>query len=144
MPSISIDSSFFIQIASFLILWFGLKRLLFDPMVRVLDEREARTTGSRRAAAAMRTAADVAAAEYERRIHEVRVALAADAEAARHATQDAERQIVTAARDEASHQLTQLRETLRRQAEAARPAVATEARELSARILERALGRSTT
>jgi F-type H+-transporting ATPase subunit b len=136
------DYSFVIQIFSFLVLWFGLKHLLFDPVVHVLEQREARTSGTRRAAAEIRAAAEAAAAAYERDLHKVRVDLAADTEAARQSTQEQERRVVGEARGEASRQLMQVRETLRQQAETVRPALAAEARDLSARMLQRVLGRS--
>jgi F0F1-type ATP synthase membrane subunit b/b' len=120
------DISFFIQIASFLILWVGLKRLLFDPVLHLLEEREARTAGAYRDASNMRAAADTSAA---------------DTEAARTATQTQEQRVVSEARAQASTQLLQLRESLARQAAAARPALGSEARELAAQILERVVGR---
>ena len=136
------DYSFVIQVVSFLILWFALKRLLFDPVVQVLERREARTTGARHAAAEMQAATEAAAAAYERELHQVRIGLAADSEAARQSTREQERHVVAEAREAASRQLMQVREDLRRQAETVRPALAAEARDLSARMLQRVLGRS--
>ena len=135
------DSSFLIQIVSFLVLWFGLKRLLFDPVLHVLDERESRTTGARRQAVEINAAAESSAAEYDRHVHDVRVALTAQAEAARQATRAEEQRVLAAARSEAGAQLARLRESLHAQAQAARPAVATEAREVAARIVEQVVGR---
>jgi F-type H+-transporting ATPase subunit b len=135
------DITFVIQIVSFLVLWWGLKRLLFDRVLQVLDQREARTTGTRRAAAEMTRAADASAAEYERRIQEVRQALSLDSERARSATQEEERRILTDARQAGSADLARLRAELSRQTQAARPALAAEARALSARLFEQAVGR---
>jgi F0F1-type ATP synthase membrane subunit b/b' len=135
------DITFVIQIASFFVLWLGLKRLLFDPVLRVLEAREARTSGARTAAAEMTTAAGASQAEHDRRIHEVRVALAADADAFRTATQQQEQRLLTETRAQANAQLMQLRDSLRRQADAARPALASEARDLAGRIVERVVGR---
>jgi F-type H+-transporting ATPase subunit b len=135
------DISFLIQIASFLVLWFALKRLLFDPVLHVLEEREARTTGARKQAAADRAQADLSAAEYERRMHDVRLALVADAEAARNAARAEERRVVTEARDHANAQLTRLRESLAAQVQAAAPVVTAEAEGLAARIVEQVVGR---
>jgi F-type H+-transporting ATPase subunit b len=135
------DISFVIQIASFFVLWFGLKRLIFDPVVHVLEERESRTVGARNAAAEMTAAAGTSQAEYEHRIQDVRVALAAEGEAARTATQNAEREVITQARDEAGAQLQRLRESLARQMEAAQPTLLSEARDLSVRMVERVVER---
>jgi len=136
------DITFVVQIASFVILWFGLKRLLFDPVLQLLEEREARTVGARHEAETMQAAVQESAAEYERRLREVRFALAAEFEAARAATRDEERQVLAAAREHSGAQLAQLRENLARQAAAARPALLTEAQDLAARMLERVIGRN--
>jgi len=136
------DISFVVQIISFLVLWFGLKRLLFDPAMHVLEERERRTTGERHTADNLRKDADAAGADYERRMREMRVTLAAEAEATFKAIESEERAIVSDARTEAGTQLMQLRERLTRQANDARPALATEAQALSATMLERVLGRA--
>ncbi len=135
------DSSFIIQIVSFLVLWFGLKRLLFDPVLHVLEERESRTTGARRQAEEIKAAAETSAAEYDRRLHEVRGTLTAQAEASRQATQAEEQRVLSEARSHAGAQLARLRESLQAQAEAARPGVAAAAREVAADIVERVVGR---
>jgi F-type H+-transporting ATPase subunit b len=136
------DFSFAIQIISFFVLWFGLKRLLFDPVLSVLEERESRTSGARREAAQIAAAAETSAAEYERRMHEVRLALASEADATRNAIQVEERRVLSDAREQANSQLAQLRERLAAQAQSARPAIASEARDLAVRILEGVVGRN--
>jgi F-type H+-transporting ATPase subunit b len=136
------DFSFVVQIVSFLVLWFGLKRLLFDPALHVLEERERRTVGERHAADGLRKTAELSAAEYERRLHEIRVQLAGDAEGSRNANQTEERKLLSDARQQASAQLMQLRESLGRQATDARPALASEAQTLAGQMLERVMGRT--
>jgi F-type H+-transporting ATPase subunit b len=135
------DSSFLVQIVLFLVLWIGLKRLLFDPVLHVLETRDARTSGLKREAADMKKAAEQGAAEYERRMHEVRYRIAAEAEAQRAAAQTEERQLIAEARQEATSRLMQWRETLAGEAEAARAALGLEARDLSVRMLERVVGK---
>lgn len=135
------DFSFVIQIVSFFILWAGLKRLLFDPVLQVIEQREARTSGARHAAAEMTAAAQVSRAEYERRMHDVRRTLSAEGDATRNANQAEEQRLLTETRAQASTQLSQLRDSLRRQADEARPALTAEARDLSSRILDRVVGR---
>jgi F-type H+-transporting ATPase subunit b len=135
------DSSFLIQIVLFIVLWIGLKRLLFDPVMHVLEARDARTSGLTREATAMKASAEQSAGEYERRMHELRHQIAGAAEAARTAAHTEERQLIAEARQEASSRLMQLRETLAGEAEAARAALGTEARDLSVRMLERVVGK---
>ena len=136
------DITFVIQIISFVVLWFGLKRLAFDPIQQVLDERHRRTEGARRAADEMRAAAQVASGEYERRMQDLRVELGRDAEAARAATQNEQRRLLAEARDRAGVQVQEVRDRLAAETEAARATLAAEARTLAARIVERIAGRS--
>jgi len=135
------DISFVVQIVSFLVLWFGLKRLLFDPVVQVIEEREARTTGTEREAAAMKAAVSVTSAEYEQRMLQVRQALAADAEAAHLAIQTEEREVLAQARQKSSAELSQLRDSLQRQADGVREALDTEAGTLAGEMLTRVMER---
>jgi F-type H+-transporting ATPase subunit b len=136
------DISFVVQIVSFLVLWFGLKRLLFDPVLRVLDDRERRTVGEHQAADGLRKAAEVSAATYDQRMAEVRAQLAAESNTTFKAVEAEEQQIVADARAQANAQLAQLREQLGRQASEARPALAAEAQTLARQMLERVLGRA--
>ena len=135
------DFSFVVQIVSFLVLWFGLKRLVFDPVQQVLGERTARTIGAQREAAEITAATQLTQAEYERRIREVRSTSFASVESARRASQDEERHIVSEAREHTSAELAQLRENLTLQAVAQRSTVTESAHELAARIVERVVGR---
>jgi len=135
------DISFVVQILSFVVLWFGLKRLLFDPVQHVLEERERRTVGERHVAAELRKAADQSGADYERRMRELRVKLAGEAEETRNTIQGEERKILSDAREQASAQLMQLRERLGRQASEARPALASEAQTLAVQMVEHVIGR---
>jgi len=136
------DYTFVVQIVLFLILWAGLKRLIFDPVVAMLDAREARTTGAKAAAAQMRSSTEVSAAEYEQKVQEARRQAAGDASVVRSGTAAEEQRVLDAAREEATKQLAVLRENLARQADAARPSLDGEAQQLAARMVERIAGRT--
>jgi F-type H+-transporting ATPase subunit b len=135
------DISFVVQIISFVVLWFGLKRLLFDPTIHVLEERERRTVGEQQAAAGLRKDAERSAEDYERRMQALRATLATDAEAAFKDVEAAANAIVAQAREQTGTELMQLRDALARQARDARPGLASEADALGAQMLERVLGR---
>jgi len=142
MLKIPPDHTFLLQILLFAVLWFGLKRLLFDPMVRLLEERERRTTGARQEAQRITATAEDSGAEYERRLQEIRHALMGETTAAHDATLREEQRILNEARDHAGTQLTQLRDNLNRLAEAARPVLGAEADQLAGRMVERIAGRA--
>jgi F-type H+-transporting ATPase subunit b len=138
------DITFVIQIVSFIVLWFGLKRLAFDPVQQVLEARDRRIEGSRREADEMRATAQGASTEYERRMQDLRVELAREAEAARSATQTEQRRVLAEARERAGAQVQEVRERLAAEAEAAGATLSMEARTLAARIVERVAGRAMT
>jgi F-type H+-transporting ATPase subunit b len=142
MLKIPPDYTFLLQIALFAVLWFGLKRLLFDPMVALLEERERRTSGARAEATRITAAVQDSGAEYDRRMQEVRRTLQAEADAARSTIVAEEQKILAEARNQASAQFEQMHNDLTRLADSARPALATEAQDLAAQMLERIAGRS--
>lgn len=142
MLKIPPDFTFVVQVVSFFILWLGLKAIIWDPMLKLLEQREARTSGAKHAAEESKAAAVVTAAEYDSKMKEVRSALAAEAQAARDATEKAEHSVLAGARDAAAQQLGQLRDNLGRQAAASRDSISTEARGLASRMVERVAGRA--
>jgi F-type H+-transporting ATPase subunit b len=142
MLAIPPDYSFLVQIVSFFILWMGLKRLIWDPMVEVLEQREARTRGARQEAEELRATADTSAAEYERQVQEARSALNGESQTARASVEAEQHEIVSRARDQSSAQLAELRANLSRQIATARAAIPTEAQVLARDMVQRVVGRS--
>lgn len=136
------DHTFLIQIVLFFVLWIGLKKLLFDPVMALLEAREARTTGAKAAAAQTRSATEMSAAEYEHKMQEARQQASRDAAVVRTATAAEEQRLLETAREEATRHLAVLRENLARQADAARPALDGEVQQLATRMVERIAGRS--
>jgi F0F1-type ATP synthase membrane subunit b/b' len=118
--------SFVIQIVSFFVLWFGLKRLLFDPFLEVLERRRARTLGVREEAAGIHSDIGRSAAEFDQQLMRVRDQISRTSDTARGATDEEERRVVTLARERAAAFLQEQREELRTEVEAARTALAGE------------------
>jgi F-type H+-transporting ATPase subunit b len=137
------DITFVIQIVSFFLLWMGLKRLLFDPVLKVLEERRARTEGVRAQAAQLRSEVERAAAAFDLKIAQVRSEIGLEADAARNATDDEERRVLATARDQANAHIREESERVRAQADAARSSLAGESAELAGRIVERVVGART-
>lgn len=135
------DFSFYIQIVSLFLLFAALNELLFRPVLRVLDERAARTTGVRAQAESMNRASDAAQAEHDRRLEEVRRALAAETEVARVATAEEEKALLGIAHNEAGTFLGERRRVLAAEAAAARTELAREAQHIAVRMVDRVLGR---
>ena len=135
------DFSFYVQIIALFALMAALRELLFTPVSKVLDERLARTQGARAQAAALRAGGSTAAAEYDRRVDDVRRQLAQSTDEARGVTAKEERIVLDRALDQASLALSQSRATLAESAAAARGELAGEADRVAGVMTERVLAR---
>ncbi len=135
------DFTFLIQIVSFLILWQLLRKLAWEPMLAVLQEREERTAGNRRRAEALRGEAQESQRRYEEEMGRARARMHAEVSKVRAQIQEQERAAIQLARREASERLAAQRAALAKEAEAVRVAFAEQAQELSRVIAARLLGR---
>ncbi|HUI26637.1 MAG TPA: ATP synthase F0 subunit B [Candidatus Kryptonia bacterium] len=136
------DFSFVIQIVSFLLLWAALKRLAFDPILRVIEERERRTHGGMAEAEALRSAAQAAEQQYDGALHDVRHAALVDAETVRQQAEAEHNRQIAAARHDADVELAKLRADIAAQVQQAQASLSTEARAIAALMAERVTGRS--
>lgn len=96
---INLDHSIVYQIILFLILWVILNKILFQPYLRLLDEREKKTAGAQHDSADLEQEGARLKAHYEEKI--------AQAQAAGYAAKDA---ILQDARQQREKALTQARE----------------------------------
>jgi F0F1-type ATP synthase membrane subunit b/b' len=129
------NASILVQIAIFVVVWMGLRRLAFEPMQRALDERERRTVHAERAAEAMVAAAQADRAQYEQAVHERRSQMAQAAERARHAAIEESNRQIAAARTAIGRDLAAQRATVAAQVDVARRQLATEADAIAAQML---------
>jgi F-type H+-transporting ATPase subunit b len=134
------DITFVIQIISFFVLWLGLKRLMFDPLLQVIDERKARTTGVMQEAGRLRSGAASAEAQFDQRMVDVRAELSRETDTARHATEEEEHRVLAIARDQSAALLKERRDQLRAEADAARSQLAGEASQLARLIAGKVVG----
>jgi F-type H+-transporting ATPase subunit b len=141
---ISIDSSFAVQIVTFLVLWMLLQRMVFEPMLRVLSEREERTRGNEQKAESLRADAQALQGQYDERMRAARRQVFDQSERQRKSWREEEREIVTRARDAATARLGQVRERMAAELEEARVSLRPEAEALAARVVDRVLGNGTT
>jgi len=138
---INLNPTLLVQLAVFLVLMFLLNRILFRPMVRVLDERHDRTAGRREKAAQLDAEAESMLASYQARVQEAR----AEADRARMALVrqgEAERQkLLDAAAADAEKTVATIRARVRSEAADARKDLHQEADRLAAAAATRILGR---
>lgn len=139
---ININATLLVQLANFLLLMYLLNRILFRPMLRVLEERRERTEGRRKQADQLDSEAQALWDDYQKRIH------AAKADADRTRSQlirqgEVERErLLEAATAESDKAVAQVRARLRGEAEEARRALRAQAAQLAESVAQRILGRT--
>lgn len=126
-------------IVIFLILVFGYRFLLYQPLLRVLAERRARTDGAIEKADAAIAAADAKAQEYEAKLRAARAEIFRAREA-RAKARNADREAALAtARQTASEQVKSAKASLAEQAESSRRDIELAADDLAAAIVKAVL-----
>jgi F-type H+-transporting ATPase subunit b len=136
------DYTLFFQVIFFIVLWIGLKRLLFEPVLQILDARHERTVGALKRAAEVRLSAEAVREDCGRTVQEARQKLAREAEGARKAAQDEHAKVLAAARGEAAAEIARFRESLAEQVGQARTALGVESQAIAGQMLDRVMGKA--
>ncbi len=127
----------------FVALIFPLNALIFRPVFRVLDEREARIKGARERAERLAETANAVIARYREAIRDVRAEAGRDRRLQLDAARTDHQQVTAAARAEAEQEIEASRAELARKVEEARTELRASgqsiARDMASRVLGRAL-----
>jgi F0F1-type ATP synthase membrane subunit b/b' len=134
------DISILFQIAIFLAVFAGLRALVFTPMQQVLADRHRRTVESEHSAEVMIETAQGDRARYDEAVHQRRLQLAREAEAARHAAIEESNQAIVGARAAIAQELASQRAVVAAQVETARRALGAQAESIAAEMLQRVTG----
>ena len=102
---VDFDLSVLGQVALFLVLLVVLKPLLFDPMLRLFEERERRTDGAKREARKIDEASAGALTKYEQAMHRARLEAGVERDRLRAEGVKVENEILSAARLETARLL---------------------------------------
>jgi F-type H+-transporting ATPase subunit b len=129
-------------IVLFLVLVPVLQRLLFAPLLQVLDEREARIEGTQTRAAELSRDAEAELARHEAAVRAARAEAERAHKAALAAAQAQLSESVAAARGESAQRVESARREIGRALEGARSVLQTQTRELAREAAARILGRS--
>lgn len=133
---VDLDITALIYLVIFLVAWFALKALIFDPWVKVRDARAAGTEGSRAEADEMKATADAKLAEYKEALSTARAEAAEARNTLRVQGTRQETEIVGTARTAATEKLAKNREAVQAQVEGARAELKAEAQRLGAAMAE--------
>jgi F-type H+-transporting ATPase subunit b len=138
---ISLDISILYQIILFVVLWLILNKVLFQPYLHLLDERERRTSGAEHDSADLEQEAARLRAQYEEKIAQ---AQAAGYAAKDRIVQDGRQQrekILAQAREEASRALERVRHEVAAALAQEKQLAAAEASVVAGEMVSKALGR---
>ena len=138
--SLTVDSSVILQIITFFVVWVFLRRLVFDPFSQVVATREARTTGTQAASAALTGEAGNARTRYDAAVAAARTEIAQQSETARKSAQEESDQALTAARNAAATATAQQRDAAARAVDTARQTLLAQAESVANDMLARCTG----
>ena len=124
-----------------LLLTVVLDRLLFQPLLRVMEERQRAVSSARELAERSANEARLAAAEFDRRTGEARADLYRQMDEMRRAAMDERATILSRTRSEAEAEIAAASTKLQAEAEEARRRLSADADALGAAVAERILGR---
>jgi F0F1-type ATP synthase membrane subunit b/b' len=137
------DFTIFIQVAIFFVVFLGLRQLVFEPMQRVLAERDRRTVHAKQAAEELIVGAHADRARYDEAVHARRVQMAQEAEAARRAAIEESNREIAVARAAIGRELSSQRAAVAAQVESARRALGAQAEQIATEMLQRVTSETT-
>lgn len=135
------DGTLFVHIIIILVMIFVLNRMLFQPINRVLDERERRTGGRSHEAREILHRIDENMARYERSLRDARTEGYHLLEQQRAEAMSIRQNRVAAEREKVAVLVENEKGAIRAQADAARATLADEARRVAATVSTQILGR---
>ncbi|MDH4227244.1 MAG: hypothetical protein OEV59_05775 [Deltaproteobacteria bacterium] len=139
---IDIDVSLIVQFVAFIVLMFVLNGVLFQPVMRVLEERKKRTEGA--VAAAIATEADVTKGhkDYELKLKEAAIKAQEERNAVRIAASKVEAELLDKAKKAAQEEILRQRVELASNKDAAVKTLKDETKSFSKSIAEKLLDRN--
>lgn len=139
--SVDFDLTFLVQFVLFTMFVIVMKPLLFDPLLRVFEEREHRTEGAKDEARAMDEKAGALFNQYEAELERVRHVAGQERERLRAETAKLEAQIMAEARAETARILAAGKARIAQEVEQMRAELEQNKPAMAAEIASRVLGR---
>jgi F-type H+-transporting ATPase subunit b len=139
--NVDLDASLVVQIGLFILLLVILKPLLFDPMLKLFEEREKKIEGTRREATKEDERSAKALAKYEAICAKAREEGSRERDQIRAEGQKKEAEILSLVRAQTTATIEDGRKAIASEAKAARESLGAEAKVLGQAIASRVLGR---
>lgn len=138
---ISLDISIVYQVILFVVLWLILSKVLFQPYLKLLDERERRTSGAQHDSTELEHEGARLRAQYEEKIAQAQSVAAVEREGILQVAREEREKILGQARQEAEQTLARRRQEIATALESERRLAAAEAATLAVDIASKVLGR---
>jgi F-type H+-transporting ATPase subunit b len=122
-----------------LLFYFILRAIFFKPLLKVMEERDARTVGAKKAAEAAQAAAAEKAQQYQNALKQARAQVYAEQEAERKKLLDERAELIKTARTAAAAQVAEAKERVSGEFAAARREIEATVGQLSGEIARRIL-----
>ncbi len=142
--NVDMDGTLFVQLVLFVVFLFTLKPLLFDPMMKLFEEREKRIEGTRRKASKEDERSAKALAEYEKILAAAREAGTVERDSLRTAGLKQESELLGKVRTQTAATIEQGRAAIAQEAQAARRQLKADAAALGRELASKVLGREVT
>ncbi len=142
MPTADITALY--QIIGYIALFIVMQQFLFKPLIRVMREREDKTSGALKKAIAVEKEVSDGLAEYDRKIREAATKGHEEIKKLKAEWAEKERAMLDSARAEAGHELSESKKSVQKDKEQALDALKTQTRALSKNIAEKLIERNVT
>lgn len=139
--SVDFDKTLFVQVGLFVVLWLVLKPLLFDPMLKLFEEREKKIEGTIADARKIDLQSADAKATYDEALTKARAAGALERDRLRAEGIKKEKELLTAARVASQQKIDEGRTQSLKEVDAARSDLSKERQVLARDVAARVLGR---
>ncbi len=136
------DSTLLLQMLNFLVLMWILNRLLFKPILNILDERKRRVQESEEKVTDLEQKAAQQWDAYQRQLQEAKVAASVEKERIKGEGLEAERRLLEEVRNQAARAVEESRREIGEQAGKAREFLKGQAKMVAQEMAERILGRA--
>lgn len=142
MLKIPPDYTFLVEIVIFVVLWVSLRRLWFEPALRIIQERTKRSEGAIVEARAVQAEAERMRVEHAAALDQARSEAQREMQDIFRTAEAEQRRLLDAARGEAQQTLSEVRGRIAEEVAAARRALQAQADEIARDVARKVLGRA--
>ena len=138
---IELNWTFFVQVLNFLVLMFILNKILYKPILKVLDERDERIVGGREKAKELISDSDTILSSYNGKLQVAKIEALGTKNTARKEASDEANVIIAEARGKAEGIISQVQQDMAREIERVKKELEPEVGIMAATIAQQILGR---